>query len=213
MIAVLRLGAFLGNLVPSFLLPLWLGASIPVAVAIAASCFLLCWWACGRAPKSVPADPAACADAGEIAEKFGVAAPRYVGVIAGDSAGVVRKGLGYAVLLGADLPEAHRRAVLAHEVAHVVQGDLFWEPFADGPLRLLLPVVRMVPPVVLVCAPLLLFGVRLARTTELRADRLAASVVSSYPLVLHELASFRTSRPSLLYPTLDQRQRVAAQRS
>jgi len=197
-IVALRTGAFLGNLVPSFLFPLWLGASVPVAVAIAASCFCLCWWACGRAPKSVPADPAARAEAGELAEKFGVAAPR---------------GRGYAVLLGADLPESHRRAVLAHELAHVVQGDLFWEPFTDGPLRLLLPAVRIVPPVFLVCAPLLLFGVRLARMTELRADRLAANVVSSYPLVLHELASLRASGPSLLYPTLDQRRRVAAQRS
>lgn len=213
MIVALRAGAFLGNLVPSFLFPLWLGASVPVAVAIAVSCFCLCWWACGRAPKSVPADPAARAEAGEIAEKFGVAAPRYVGVIAGDSAGVVRKGSGYAVLLGADLPETHRRAVMAHELAHVVQGDLFWEPFTDGPLRLLLPVARIVPPVFLVCAPLLLFGVRLARTTELRADRLAANVVSSYPLVLHELASLRNSNSSILYPTLDQRRRVAAQRS
>ena len=213
MIAALRAGAFLGNLVLVFVVPLLLGASLPLAAGIAVACFALCWWACGRAPKSEPADAQSHADAEEIAAEFGVDAPRFVGVIAGNSAGVVRKGSGYAVLIGADLPAKHRRAVLAHEVAHVVQGDLFWEPLTDGPLRLLLPLVRVVPPLFLVCAPLLPFGVRLARTTELYADRLAATVVPSYPLVLHELASFGSSGNALLYPTMEQRQRFTAQDS
>jgi Zn-dependent protease with chaperone function len=125
----------------------------------------------------------------------------------------VRRGRGYGLLVGDALEPHHLEAVLGHEIAHHRGGDLLWEAFTDGPARLLLPAVRKVPPLVCAVFPFLLLGAPLARATELRADRLAAARIPSYPVVLAEVAKSSGGAETLLYPSLRERVRRSARHS
>ena len=212
MIPLLRAGAASANVAVFLGVPWLLGAAPAAALAIASFCFVLSWWGCRRAPSASPASPGAVAAADRIARRLAAPSPRFVRAVDGWAAAAVRAGRGYGLLVGREIRPEHLPAVLAHEIAHHRHGDLFWEPFTDGPARLLLEWGRSVPPFGVLAAPFLAFGAPLARATELRADHAAASVVSSYPAILQEFAAFVPERRSLLYPSLPVRARVAARR-
>jgi Zn-dependent protease with chaperone function len=125
----------------------------------------------------------------------------------------VRARGGYGLLLGVEVDPDHREAVLAHEVAHYVRGDLFWEPFTDGPGRLLAAAASGVPPIWVIAVPFLLLGAPLARATELEADRLAAGCIPSYGRVLSAVASRMGPSRTLMYPGLSARARHVARDS
>ena len=137
--------------------------------------------------------------AGELAQRMGVAAPRAVWTLRGRTAAATRVGTGYALLLGDDVAPQQVEALLAHEIAHYKTGDIFWEPFTDGPVRILVALARACAPFWLAVFPLLLFGAPLARITELRADQVAARAVSSYLFVLKEFTQEESAQSSLLY--------------
>lgn len=209
MILLLRLGALALNAAAvggAFWLtgtPWYLAAPLPP----------LLWWACARAPEGRPAPAELLGEAEATARLLGAPGPRWVRCVHGWTAASVRSGRGYGLLVGTDVERVHLRSLLAHEIAHFAEGDLAWEPFTDGPARLLLPLLRRIPPLVLPFFPFLLLGVPLARTTELRADAVAARAVPSYPAALQAMA-VRTGRvDSLLYPSLEARLKLSARHS
>ncbi len=213
MIALLRLGSFLVNLALFAGVPYLLGLAVPWALVLAAALFACCWWACGHVARSAPASQAQEDAARRAARLLGVAAPRFVRSVEGWTAAAVRCGRGYGLLVGADVAPEHHDAVLVHEIAHYATGDLFWEPFTDGPARLLVHAAHRVPPLVVIAVPFLVLGAPLARATELRADRLAARAVPGYPGVLREVATRLEARGTLLYPSLRRRVRHSARNS
>ena len=213
MIALLRAGSLLLNVALFAGVPYLLGLAWPWALLVAAALFLLSWWACGHVPRSEAASPEQEEAARRAAGRLGVAAPRFVGAVAGWTAAAVRCGRGYGILVGADVAPQHHDAVLVHEIAHYATGDLSWEPFTDGPARLLVHAARSVPPLGVIAIPFLLLGAPLARATELRADRLAARAVPGYPAVLREVAPMMEARGTFLYPSLHARIRHSARDS
>jgi len=213
MIPALRAGSFAVNGAVFFGLP-WLGGlPWPAAVAVAVGMFAAAWWACGRTPPSTSAPPGVVDAAARTAERMGVPPPRYVGSLPGWTAAAVRAGRGYGLLVGVEVEAGHREAVVAHEIAHFRMGDLFWEPFTDGPARLLVSAAGRVPPLWVIAVPFLVLAAPLARATELAADRLAAGCVPAYPAVLREVARKMGSAPSLFYPGLNARVRHTARDS
>jgi len=213
MIALLRAGALLVNGVVAAGVPLALGLHWSAATAVTLAFFAGSWWGCGRMPSSREAD-AEMHDAGmRAARAMNAPLPRSVRALPGWTAGAVRVRGGYVLILGDAVEPSHREAVLAHEIAHVVTGDLAWEPFTDGPARLLLPAVRRFPPFGIAVFPFFLFAVPLAKRTELRADRLAADAVASYPALLQQVAAKLGPGGSILYPSLRERIRYSAQDS
>jgi len=215
MIALLRAGALAMNVGLFAGVPLLLGASPWLAAACLAILLALCTWGCRRAPRGEDAPDAVRESARLLAARMGVAPPVYVRMVPGWTAAAVGTGFGsaYGLLLGTDVEQRHQEAVLAHELAHVALGDLRWEPFTDGPLRLLIGLARRVPLFYAIVFPFSLAGIALARATELAADTLAVRHVPTYPVVLKEVTSFVPSRDSLLYPSLARRIRHAARHS
>ena len=210
MIALLRAGSFLTNLAVFAGVPLLCGLAWPWAGVVAAACFSLSWWACGRAPQSETAPPGACAAAERAAERMGAEPPRFVRTVGGWTAGAVRAGSGYGLVVGDEVAPEHCEAVLAHEIAHFTTGDLLWEPLTDGPARGLLAAAHRAPPLILAALPFLVLGAPLARATELRADRLAADTVPRYAGVLRDVAARMEVRGTILYPSVGVRIRHAA---
>jgi hypothetical protein len=213
MIAALRVAALLTNVGVLVGGPWWLGVPLWGAVAFAAICFWLSWVIAGRVPEGESADPMVISTARRLAERMGLEHPVFVRRHPGWMAGAARAPGGYGLVVGDEIEPEHREAVLAHELAHVAEGDLDWEPWTDGFARAVLPAVRAMPPFFLAVFPFFLFGAPLARLTELRADDRAAAVNSTYPLVLQEIASIVGSRATILYPSLAQRSRRSARRS
>jgi len=212
-ITLLRWGSLALNALTLCGVPWLLGAPIPLAVTFAVVAFALSYWATGRAPEGESADPMTVSVARRLAERMDLAPPRFVRSQPGWTAGAVRMGTGYGLVVGEEVEPAHREAILAHELAHVLSGDLRWEPWADGFARVLTPAVRKVPPISLIVFPLFLLGAPLARATELRADDLAAASVSTYPAVIKEVASLVDAGETLLYPSLRARAHRSARRS
>ena len=213
MITLLRVASFLVNCLCVGGAALLLGAGGAGAGVACAVFFALVWWACGRAPAAADAGPDAVRTAGELAQRMGVAAPRAVWTLRGRTAAATRVGTGYALLLGDDVAPQHVEALLAHEIAHYKTGDLFWEPFTDGPARILVAMARVCAPFWVAVFPFLLFGAPLARITELRADKVAAGAVPSYLSVLREFTQADGARSSLLYPSIGERLRHSARDS
>jgi Zn-dependent protease with chaperone function len=213
MIALLRGAALATNVAVVGGAALLLGAAPWVAAGCVAAFFAGMAWVTARAPRTGPVDPDVVAQVSDVARRMGVSAPRAVKGIDGATAAVGRVGLGYQLLLGRELDARHRDAVVAHELAHVATGDLLWEPFTDGPARALARPVCAFALLWVPVFPFFIFGVPLARLTELRADRLAARAIKSYPLVLEELTGDTRKRMSLLYPPVTRRLEVAAQDS
>lgn len=213
MIALLRGGSLLFNLAVFLGVPCLVGLAWPWALGVAAALFLASWLACGHLPRSEAASPAQEEAARRGAARLGVAPPRFVRVVSGWTAAAVRSGRGYGILIGADIAPAHYEAVLVHEIAHYATGDLLWEPFTDGPARLLVHAAHRVPPLGVIAIPFLLLGAPLARATELRADRLAARAVPGYPAVLREVAPRMEARGTVLYPSIQARIRHSARDS
>ena len=213
MIALLRAGSLLFNFALFAGVPYLLGLAWPWALLVAGALFASTWWACGHMPRHAAASAEQEEAARRAARRLGVAAPRFVGAVEGWTAAAVRCGRGYGLLVGADVAREHHDAVLVHEIAHYATGDLFWEPFTDGPARLLVHAAHSVPPLGVIAIPFLLLGTPLARATELRADRLAARAVPGYPAVLREVAPRMEARGTLLYPSLRARIRHSARDS
>lgn len=211
--ALLRLGAFLANAATVAGIALFFGAGWLTVFAACVAFFALAWWGCGLAPPTTEAPPEAIALARAIAQRMGATAPRSVRSLAGNSAAAIRDGFGYSLLLGREVLPEHAEALLAHEVAHHVGGDLVWEPLTDGPARLLLPAAHACAPVWVLLLPFLPFAVTLARRTELLADRRAAEVVSSYSSTLEEVTGAKGRRGSLMYPSVARRLRHSARDS
>lgn len=213
MILLLRLGAFTLNVGFVAAAALLLGAPAPTVPALVAGLAALSWWACGRAPPAEPAPESIAAEARALAAEMGAPPPRFVRMHPGWFAAAVRAGASYGLLLGREVRENERRAVLAHEIAHAASGDLAWEPFTDGPARLLQPLLAAFPPLALPLCPLLLLGVPLARATELAADRRAAAAVPGYVAALERIAALESRGASPLYPPIRERIRVSARNS
>lgn len=213
MIPLLRAGALALNLAVPLGLALLLGLGWAPGLLLAALLLAVSWWACGVAPAGAEAPPDVVDAARRAARAMGAPSPRFVRTLPGWTAAAVRRGRGYGLFVGEELEPRHREAVLAHEIAHHLGGDLFWEAFTDGPARLLLPAVRRVPPLVCAVFPFLLLGVPLAKATELRADRMAGDRVPSYPLVLEEVAGLVRGPETILYPSLRERVRRSARDS
>jgi hypothetical protein len=123
----------------------------------------------------------------------------------------VRAGRGYGLVLGEEVAPRHREALLAHEMAHFASGDLFWEPFTDGPARVLSEATRGLFRILAV--PFLAAAVPLGKVTELNADRLAAAAFPAYAAVLREVAERMGPGTGLFYPSLRQRALHAARGS
>ncbi|MFI5402641.1 MAG: hypothetical protein ACHQ1G_06860 [Planctomycetota bacterium] len=211
MIPLLRALSFLANTILFAAPPLLLGADWPVAAACAAALFSVSFWACGRAPKGAPAHDDVLEAAARAGERMGVPPPRYVRTVPGWTAGAARAGLGYGLLLGEEVAPRHREALLAHEMAHFAAGDLLFEPFTDGPARVLLETTGGLFRVLAV--PFLVAAAPLGKVTELNADRLAAAAFPSYAAILREVADKMGSGAGLFYPSLGQRARHAARGS
>lgn len=212
-VAALRGGALLVNVAGFGAAPLIFGAPWWSAALFAALCFYGSWRFALRAPQGESAEPVLVSTSRRLAERAGIDHPRFVRRVPGWTAGAVRCAGGYGLVLGDEVDAAHAEAILAHELAHVALGDLSWEPWTDGVARALTPAVRKLPPLWLILFPFFVLGVPLARTTELRADDFAAALVSSYPLVLKEVAAKLGSREAILYPSLQVRFRRSARRS
>ncbi|MGQ0613180.1 MAG: M48 family metalloprotease [Planctomycetaceae bacterium] len=213
MIPLLRAGALLLNAGAAAALPWLLGFPWPAGAACIVACAALSRWGCGRAPRALEGGDALLAEAVTLAELLGAPAPRFVRLLPGWTAASVRAGRGYGLLLGAAVGESERRAILAHEIAHAAAGDLFWEPFTDGPARLLMPLLRALPPFAIPLCPILVLAVPLARATELEADRRAARIVPHYARILAGIAERQGALPSLLYPSFPKRIAVSARLS
>jgi len=213
-IAALRIGALAVNAAFAGGVALLVGLAWPWALLSIACFFVSYRWLCGLAPHGESASPELVAIAVDLARRMGAGPPRHVRTMPGMTAAAVRVGWGgYGLLIGAEVLPRHAEAMLAHEIAHARTGDLFWEPFTDGPARVTLPLARSAVPLWLVVFPFFLLGAPLARLSELEADRLAAVHVPSYPLVLKELTAGSAGRVSLLYPSSAQRLRHAARDS
>jgi len=208
-IAILRAASCGANIVIYGAVPLLLGLAWPWAPATAAVCSVLSYLACGLRPRCEPAPPEVWSAAQRVAQALGAAPPRAVHTVAGWTAAALRVRGGYDLLVGEEVGARHLSAVLAHEVVHSLERDLFWEPFTDGPARLVLHLSRPLPPLALLALPFLPFAVPLARATELRADRLAAGAIEGYAEVLRELSSKLGPPATLLYPSLSTRIRYA----
>lgn len=208
MIGLLRALSFLANAALFAAPPLLLGSGWPVAAGVVAGLFLVSVWACGRAPKGAPAHAEVVEAAARAAEKMGVPPPRFIRTVSGWTAGAVRSGLGYGLVLGEEVAERHREALLAHEMAHHSAGDLLFEPFTDGPARVLLEATR--GPFRILAVPFLVVAAPLGKVTELNADRLAAAAFPQYALILREVADKMGPGTGLFYPSLGQRARQAA---
>jgi len=213
MIPLLRAGALAANVLVAAGLPLFLGSGWIASLLICVGFFVLMHWACGLIPPAHDADEATRAAAERAATLMCSGLPLFVRTVGGWTAGAARRGSRYGLILGVEVAESHREAVLAHEIAHVTTGDLSWEPFTDGPARLLLPALYRFPPILVLVFPFFLFGVPLARLTELRADALAATAIPSYPVILKEVASVVGDSGSLLYPSFPERIRHSARDS
>ena len=214
MIAVLRAGALLLNLAVVVGAPLLCGLAWSWVALIAAVFFAWSWWGCGRPGPSRDGDAAMHEAAANAARAMHAPPPRDVRIVDGWTAGAVGgRGAGYVLMLGEEVDPSHREAVLAHEIAHVVTGDLAWEPFTDGPARLLLPALRRIPPLGIAVFPFFLCAVPLAKRSELRADRLAARAIAAYPATLQDVADKMGVGGSILYPSLHERIRHSAQDS
>jgi hypothetical protein len=211
MIALLRALSFLANTALFIAPPLLLGLPWPAAAAVALALFGVSFLLCGRAPKGAPAHAEAVAAAARAAERMGAPPPRFVRTVPGWTAGAVRAGRGYGLVLGEEVASAHREAVLAHEIAHHVAGDLLFEPFTDGPARVLLESTCGLFRILAV--PFLVAAAPLGKVTELNADRLAAAAFPSYAAILREVADKMGPGAGLFYPTLGQRARHAARGS
>jgi hypothetical protein len=212
-IALLRWGSLAVNVATLVGVPVLLGAPVPIALLIAVAAFAGSYRVAGRVPGGEPADAITNSVARRVAERMQLAPPRFVRRQPGWTAGAVRVRGGYGLVVGEEVEAKHREAVLAHELAHVASGDLRWEPWADGFARILTPGVRKLPPLALIVFPFFLLGAPLARITELRADDLAASCVSSYPAVIQEVAAIADVGETLLYPSLRARATRSARRS
>ena len=213
-VRALRIGALAINAAFVGGVALVFGATWPWALLSVVWFFLLVRWACGLAPPGEEAASELVALAGDLARRMGAGPPRFVRRLPGATAAAVRVGWsGYGLLIGEQVSARHAEAMLAHEIAHSLSGDLSWEPFTDGPARLALPVLRAFVPLWPVLFPFYLAGAPLARLTELEADRLAAAHVPSYPVVLKEVTSNDRGRASLLYPSPAQRLRHTARHS
>jgi hypothetical protein len=213
MVALLRGAAFAVNVAVFAGVPLLLGAPNLTAALITCLGFSLSWAYATREPAGESADPVTVSLARRLAERMGLPHPAFVRHVPGWTAGAVRVRGGYGLVVGAEVDAGHREAVLAHELAHVAAGDLFWEPWTDGVARALAPTVRKVPPFLLIVFPFFVVGAPLARVTELRADDCAMGVVSTYSSVIKEVMSILGSRETLLYPSLQQRVRRSARLS
>jgi hypothetical protein len=211
MIPLLRALSFGANTALFLVPPLLLRSPWPVAAAFAAALYGVSWWACGRAPRSAPAPAPVVAAAQRAAERMGVRPPRFVRTVPGWTAGAVRVGRGYGLLLGEDVAARHHEAVLAHEIGHFAAGDLLWEPFSDGPARVLLDSTRGLFRVLAV--PFLVAAAPLGKVTELNADRLAARAFPGYADTLREVADKMGPQSGLFYPSLGERARHAARNS
>jgi len=211
MIPLLRALSLLANACLFAAPPLLLGLPWSIAAAFAAALFGVSCWACGRAPKGAPAHADAVEAAARAAERMGVPPPRFVRTVSGWTAGAVRKGRGYGLVLGEEVSPRHREAVLAHEMAHYAAGDLLWEPFTDGPARVLLDTTGGLFRIL--AMPFLVAAVPLGKVTELNADRLAARAFPSYAETLREVAEKMGPGTGLFYPSLRQRARHAARDS
>ncbi len=211
MIPLLRALSFLANTGLFAAPPLLLGFPWPAAAGLVAALFLASFWACGRAPKGAPAHAEVLAAAARARERMGVPPPRFVRTVPGWTAGAVRAGRGYGLVLGEEVAPRHREALLAHEMAHFASGDLFWEPFTDGPARVLLEATRGLFRIL--AAPFLVAAVPLGKVTELNADRLAAAAFPAYAAILREVADKMGPGAGLFYPSLGQRARHAARGS
>ncbi len=213
MIGVLRLGALLVNVAVVAGIPLGLGAPWWGAVAALLTAAWASWILCGRAPRGERAEPLVQEQVHLVCARMEVAAPSFIELIEGCSAAVVRRRGGYGLLLGRELKPEHLVPVTAHELAHVRYGDLVWEPFTDGPARLVLRLRRLVPPVVVAGVPFLVLGLPLARATELRADRAAAAAVPTYPAAIKELVADQQTGWLSLYPSPERRIASSARHS
>jgi hypothetical protein len=211
MIPLLRAVALSGNAALFAALPLLLGFPWVLAAAVVVALFALSHWACGRAPAGAPAPPEVHEAATRAAGRMGAPLPRYVRSVPGWTAAAVRSGRGYGLLLGVEVAPRHREAVLAHEMAHHVAGDLFWEPFTDGPARVLLSAAGGHFRVT--ALPFLAWAAPLAKLTELNADRLAADAFPDYAGILREVAHTMGVGAGVLYPSLGQRARHTARDS
>ncbi len=213
MIGVLRLGALLVNVavvagIPFVLGAPWWGAAAALLTAACAS-----WVLCGRAPRGERAEPLVQEQVHVVCARMAVAAPRFIELIGGRSAAVVRRRGGYGLLLGRELKPEHLASIAAHELAHVRYGDLGWEPFTDGPARLVLRLGRVVPSLVVAGVPFLVLGLPLARATELRADCAAAAAVPTYPAAIKELVLDQQVGWLSLYPSPKRRIAASARHS
>lgn len=214
MIALLRVGSFAINVVVFFGVPYLCGLSWSVSAVVAVALFALSWWGCGARPRARAASESVTRDAQEAARLMGARAPAFVAEVPGWTAAAVRAGAAsYGLLVGEEVAPEDRVAILAHEIAHATTGDLLWEPFTDGPARLLHAAARRVPPLWVTVFPFLMLGAPLARATELRADALAARAVSDYSAVLRRIPSSIARTSTLLYPPLPQRIRHSARYS
>jgi len=211
MIPLLRALSFLGNTAVFAGVPLLIGLPWTAAAVIAVALFGVSYWACGRAPRGAPAPEDARAAADVAARKMAAPPPRFLRVVPGWTAAAVRAGRGYGLLIGEEVAARHREAVLAHEIAHFARGDLFWEPFTDGPARVLMETTRGLFRVTVI--PFLVFGAPLARATELAADCLAADALPDYADTLRELAAKMGPGKGVFYPSLGRRVRHAARHS
>lgn len=211
MIPLLRAACFLANTMLFAAPPLLLGLPWPAAAGVVTALFGVSFLLCGRAPKGAPAHAETVATAARAAERMGVPPPRFVRTVPGWTAGAVRAGRGYGLVLGEEVAAAHREALLAHEIAHHAAGDLFWEPFTDGPARVLLEATC--GPFRILALPFLVAAAPLGKVTELNADRLAAAAFPTYAAILREVADRMGPGAGLFYPTLGQRARHAARGS
>jgi len=211
MILLLRALSFAANTLLFAAPALLLGLPLVVTAACVAGLFGLFWWACGRAPKGAPAHGDTLEAAARAAGRMGVKPPQFVRTVPGWTAGAVRGRGGYGLVLGEEVSPQHTEAVLAHEIAHYAAGDLFWEPFTDGPARVLLEMAGGLFRVLAV--PFLLAAGPLGKVTELNADRLAGRAFPSYAAVLREVADKMGPGSGLFYPSLGQRARQAARDS
>jgi Zn-dependent protease with chaperone function len=212
-VVLLRAAALVVNLGVLLALPMLLGAPAWSAALFALAGFGLSWLYAVRVPDGPSADPMTVSLARRLAERMELEPPVFVRHVSGWTAGAVRVTGGYGLVVGEEVDPRHREAVLAHELAHVAAGDLFWEPWTDGVARALTPAVRKLPPLLLILFPFFLAGAPLARLTELAADDRARATVSSYPSVIEEVMAVLGSRGTLLYPSLQQRVRRSARRS
>lgn len=201
------------NLLVVLALPWWLSGQLAVGVVTATLFFLLMLWLCRRVPRHFQAAPDVNDLVARTCKRLGVPAPRWVGACDGWTAGAVRHGRSYGLILGVEVARKDLGPIIAHEVAHHVLGDLFWEPWTDGVARWLAPVITRAPFFGVILFPFYVASVPLARWTELRADAFAARRDPGYVRTLAENADRMGGRESVLYPSPQARMRHSARHS